>query len=155
MGTPTAAIASVERRTPQSRCSLRCTAVTAFADAGGNLIDTADVYAVTTCESIIGRWLKSKPGAVRDEVVIASKGKFPTGPGPNDGGPSRRHLSRAVDASLGWLGGGSHRLVPGPRLGSLDTDRRDLAGPRRRCQRGQDPLRRNVGFHGLAGVKSG
>lgn len=98
---------------------------------------------------------QSKPGAVRDEVVIASKGKFPTGPGPNDGGLSRRHLSRAIDASLGWLGGGSHRLVPGPRLGSLDTDRRDLAGPRRRCQRGQDPLRSNVEFHGLAGVKSG
>jgi len=57
MGTPTAAIASVERMTPQSRCSLRCTAVTAYVDAGGNLIDTADVYAATTSESIIGRWL--------------------------------------------------------------------------------------------------
>lgn len=75
-----------------------------FVDAGGNLIDTADVYAATTSESIIGRWLKSKPGAVREDVVIASKGRFPTGPGPNDAGLSRRHLSRAIDASLGRLG---------------------------------------------------
>ena len=75
-----------------------------FVDAGGNLIDTADVYSATTSESIIGRWIKSRPGAVREQVVVASKGRFPTGAGPNDAGLSRRHLSRAIDASLGRLG---------------------------------------------------
>jgi aryl-alcohol dehydrogenase-like predicted oxidoreductase len=75
-----------------------------FVDAGGNLIDTADVYSATTSEAIIGRWLKSRPASVRDQLVIASKGRFPTGTGPNDAGLSRRHLSRAIDASLSRLG---------------------------------------------------
>ncbi len=75
-----------------------------FVDAGGTLIDTADVYSGTESESIIGRWLAKAPAEVRDQVVIATKGRFPTGPGPNDLGLSRRHLSRAIDASLRRLG---------------------------------------------------
>ena len=75
-----------------------------FLDAGGNLIDTADVYSGTESESIIGRWLAKQPAEVLDRVVIATKGRFPTGPGPNDLGLSRRHLSRAIDASLRRLG---------------------------------------------------
>ncbi len=71
-----------------------------FVAAGGTLIDTADVYASTTSESIIGRWLADRPSDVRDQVVLATKGRFPTGPGANDVGLSRRHLSRALDASL-------------------------------------------------------
>ena len=72
----------------------------AFMEAGGTLIDAADVYAGTESESIIGRWLASAPTDVREQVVIASKGRFPTGDGPNDLGLSRRHLSTALDASL-------------------------------------------------------
>jgi aryl-alcohol dehydrogenase-like predicted oxidoreductase len=75
-----------------------------FVDAGGTLIDTADVYSGSESESIIGRWLAKAPAARRDQVVIATKGRFPTGPGPNDLGLSRRHLSRAIDASLRRLG---------------------------------------------------
>ncbi len=75
-----------------------------FVDAGGTLIDTADVYSNTGSESIIGRWLAKQPAEVRDQVVIATKGRFPTGPGPNDLGLSRRHLTRAIDASLRRLG---------------------------------------------------
>jgi aryl-alcohol dehydrogenase-like predicted oxidoreductase len=71
-----------------------------FVDVGGTLIDTADVYSNTESESIIGRWLAKKPAEVRDQVVIATKGRFPTGPGPNDLGLSRRHLTRAIEASL-------------------------------------------------------
>jgi aryl-alcohol dehydrogenase-like predicted oxidoreductase len=71
-----------------------------FVAAGGTLIDTADVYAGTVSESIVGRWLADRPGDVRDGVVLATKGRFPTGAGPNDVGLSRRHLSRALDASL-------------------------------------------------------
>ena len=72
----------------------------AFIEAGGTFIDTADVYAGTESESIIGRWLSSAPSDVREQVVIATKGRFPTGDGPNDLGLSRRHLSTALDASL-------------------------------------------------------
>ncbi|MFO7960164.1 MAG: aldo/keto reductase, partial [Nitriliruptoraceae bacterium] len=72
----------------------------AFMEAGGTLIDTADVYAGTESEAIIGRWLSSAPTEVRDQVVLATKGRFPTGGGPNDLGLSRRHLSTALDASL-------------------------------------------------------
>jgi aryl-alcohol dehydrogenase-like predicted oxidoreductase len=71
-----------------------------FIAAGGTLVDTADVYAGTVSESIVGRWLADRPSDVRDQVVLATKGRFPTGPGPNDLGLSRRHLSRALDASL-------------------------------------------------------
>jgi hypothetical protein len=75
-----------------------------FLEAGGTLIDTADVYSNGVSEEIIGRWLARKqPGAVR-EVVLATKGRFPTGPGPNAVGLSRRHLAAALDASLGRLG---------------------------------------------------
>lgn len=75
-----------------------------FAEVGGTLIDTADVYAGTESERIVGRWLADQPPHVRDRVVIASKGRFPTGDGPNDVGLSRRHLDRALDASLERLG---------------------------------------------------
>jgi aryl-alcohol dehydrogenase-like predicted oxidoreductase len=75
-----------------------------FFEAGGNLVDTADVYSSTGSESIIGRWLAKQSPEIQERVVIATKGRFPTGPGPNDVGLSRRHLSRAIDASLRRLG---------------------------------------------------
>jgi aryl-alcohol dehydrogenase-like predicted oxidoreductase len=75
-----------------------------FVEAGGTLVDTADVYSAGASEEIIGRWLASRPAAVRDQVVLASKGRFPMGEGPNDLGLSRRHLARALDASLRRLG---------------------------------------------------
>jgi aryl-alcohol dehydrogenase-like predicted oxidoreductase len=75
-----------------------------FVGAGGNLVDVADVYAGTVSESIVGRWLADRPADVTDHVVLATKGRFPTGEGPNDVGLSRRHLSRALDASLRRLG---------------------------------------------------
>lgn len=74
-----------------------------YVAAGGNLIDTADVYTAGTSEEIIGRWLQSRPEAAR-EVVLATKGRFPLGSGPNDAGTSRRHLRRALEASLRRLG---------------------------------------------------
>lgn len=74
-----------------------------YAAAGGNLIDTADVYAAGASEEIIGRWLAANPDQ-RDRVVLASKARFPMGPGPNDLGTSRRHLRLALEASLRRLG---------------------------------------------------
>jgi aryl-alcohol dehydrogenase-like predicted oxidoreductase len=75
-----------------------------FIAAGGTLIDTADVYSHGASEKIIGRWLAKQPAAVRDQVVLATKGRFAMGEGPNDAGLSRRHLRDALDASLGRLG---------------------------------------------------
>ena len=72
----------------------------AFVAAGGNLIDTADVYTPGASEEIIGRWLARQPESVRSQVVLTTKGRFPMGDGPNDVGLSRRHLSDALDASL-------------------------------------------------------
>jgi len=79
----------------------------AFVEAGGTFVDVADVYAGGTSEEIVGRWLAARPGDLRAQVVIATKGRFPTGGGPNDVGLSRRHLTRALDASLGRLGVGT------------------------------------------------
>jgi aryl-alcohol dehydrogenase (NADP+) len=73
-----------------------------YVEAGGNLIDTADVYSAGASEEIVGRWLAKS--SARDNVVLATKGRFPTGDGPNDVGTSRRHLRRALDASLERLG---------------------------------------------------
>lgn len=74
-----------------------------YAAAGGNFIDTADVYSAGVSEQIVGRWLKANPAEGR-QMVVATKGRFPTGQGPNDLGLSRRHLARGLDASLGRLG---------------------------------------------------
>ena len=75
-----------------------------FMEVGGNLVDTADVYSHGDSEQIIGRWLAKRPPEVREQVVLATKGRFATGAGPNEVGLSRRHLARALDASLGRLG---------------------------------------------------
>lgn len=75
-----------------------------FTAAGGTLVDTADVYTAGASEEIIGRWLATQTSTVREQVVLATKGRFPMGDGPNDVGLSRRHLSMALDASLRRLG---------------------------------------------------
>jgi aryl-alcohol dehydrogenase-like predicted oxidoreductase len=74
--------------------------VDAFLDAGGSLVDTADGYTGGQSEQIVGRAIKNK----RDSVVLATKAFLPQGPGPNDRGLSRLHLTRALEASLGRLG---------------------------------------------------
>ncbi|GAB3611495.1 aldo/keto reductase [Humibacter ginsengiterrae] len=75
----------------------------AYVEAGGNFIDTADVYTHGVSEEIVGRWLAAHPTEA-EQLVIATKGRFPMGEGANDLGLSRRHLSRALDASLKRLG---------------------------------------------------
>ena len=79
------------------------TILDSYFEAGGNFIDTADVYSRGVSEEIIGRWLAGRP-ALRDTAVIATKGRFPMGTAPNDVGTSRRHLTRALDDSLRRLG---------------------------------------------------
>jgi aryl-alcohol dehydrogenase-like predicted oxidoreductase len=75
----------------------------AYAAAGGNFIDTADVYSAGVSESIVGRWLAANPDLAQ-QMVVATKGRFPMGKGPNDLGLSRKHLGQALDASLMRLG---------------------------------------------------
>jgi aryl-alcohol dehydrogenase (NADP+) len=75
-----------------------------FAEAGGTLVDTADVYADGRSEEIIGRWLGARPAAITEPVVLATKGRFPLDDVPNGAGLSARHLTRALDASLRRLG---------------------------------------------------
>jgi aryl-alcohol dehydrogenase-like predicted oxidoreductase len=66
-------------------------------DAGVNVIDTADVYSDGAAEEIVGQALS---GGLRDKVLLATKARFPMGPGPNDAGLSRHHLITACEASL-------------------------------------------------------
>jgi aryl-alcohol dehydrogenase-like predicted oxidoreductase len=69
-------------------------------DVGINLFDTADGYSEGLSEQILGQAL----GANRDEVLVATKVRFPTGDGPNDAGLSRHHVLRGCEASLRRLG---------------------------------------------------
>jgi aryl-alcohol dehydrogenase-like predicted oxidoreductase len=70
------------------------------AEAGVNFIDTADMYTDGRSEEITGRAI----AADRSAWVLATKVANPTGPGPNDGGLSRRHVIEAAEASLARLG---------------------------------------------------
>ena len=74
--------------------------IDAFLDAGNNFIDTANIYTGGQSEEVVGRAIRE----CRDSVVLATKGRGPIGPEPNDQGLSRRYLTRALDASLRRLG---------------------------------------------------
>ncbi len=67
-------------------------------DAGINLIDTSNSYAKGESERIIGRALKEN--GRRNDILIATKAHYPTGPGPNNRGNSRLHLMKACEDSL-------------------------------------------------------
>lgn len=67
-----------------------------FLDAGGNHIDTADVYVGGRSEEIVGQAIKDR----RDQVILATKVWGQTGAGRNDRGLSRRHIMAGVEASL-------------------------------------------------------
>jgi len=81
--------------TPEEEC-LRM--VDAALEAGINFIDTADVYVRGEAERIVGKALAANKR--RHEVVLATKVFYPTGPGPNDRGGSRRHILQACEESL-------------------------------------------------------
>ena len=71
--------------------------VTAALDEGITTFDTADVYAGTRAEEVLGRALA---GVRRESVEICTKVYWPTGTGPNDSGLSRKHIFEAVAGSL-------------------------------------------------------
>jgi aryl-alcohol dehydrogenase-like predicted oxidoreductase len=72
----------------------------AFVEAGGTLLDTADVYSAGVSEEIVGRWMSDRGN--RDEVLVATKARFAVGQtdDPNRQGLSAGYLHRAIDASL-------------------------------------------------------
>jgi 1-deoxyxylulose-5-phosphate synthase len=72
-------------------------------EAGVTYFDTADMYSDGASEEITGRLL-GRLFARRDDYVLATKVYYPMGPGPNDGGLSRKHVLAAIDASLRRLG---------------------------------------------------
>ena len=81
------------------------TVMDAFVDAGGNFIDTADIYSNWApnnpggvSEEIIGRWLKARGN--RDRIIVATKARGRMWEGPNGEGLSRAHLLKACDDSL-------------------------------------------------------
>jgi aryl-alcohol dehydrogenase-like predicted oxidoreductase len=71
-------------------------------EAGINFFDTANAYSAGSSEEIVGRALADF--ANRDEVVLATKVRMPTRPGPNGGGLSRKAIMSEIDASLRRLG---------------------------------------------------
>lgn len=76
--------------------------VHAALDAGISTFDTADVYANTLAEEVLGKALS---GQRRESLEIFTKVYFPTGPkGPNDTGLSRKHIMESINGSLRRLG---------------------------------------------------
>jgi len=75
--------------------------VNAALDAGITTFDTADVYAGTRAEAVLGRALG---GLRREGLEIFTKVYWPTGEGPNDRGLSRKHIHESINASLRRLG---------------------------------------------------
>ena len=85
----------------------------AYREAGGNFIDTADIYSGGASEALVGRFIKDTGS--RDEVVLATKFAFngsasplaatqAGGGNPNAGGAGAKNIHRALDASLRRLG---------------------------------------------------
>jgi aryl-alcohol dehydrogenase-like predicted oxidoreductase len=77
----------------------------AFFEAGGNFIDTADVYSTWhpgnqggEAETILGNWFKQKGN--RDKIILATKVRGKMWAGPDGEGLSRAHILRAVEDSL-------------------------------------------------------
>jgi aryl-alcohol dehydrogenase-like predicted oxidoreductase len=75
--------------------------VRAALDEGITTFDTADVYAQTRAESVLGKALN---GVRRESIELCTKVYWPTGPGVNDSGLSRKHIMESVHGSLRRLG---------------------------------------------------
>jgi voltage-dependent potassium channel beta subunit len=71
--------------------------VRAALDLGVTTFDTADVYAGTRAEEVLGRALR---GQRREGLEILTKVFWPTGPGRNDRGLSRKHIMESINGSL-------------------------------------------------------
>ena len=70
----------------------------AYVEAGGNLVDTADVYAGGRGEEMLGAIIAER--GLRDSLVVATKSGFSAGKGPHAGGNGAKHIHTALDGSL-------------------------------------------------------
>lgn len=70
----------------------------AYTEAGGNFVDTADVYAGGRSEEMLGELIAEH--GLRHQIVVATKAGFAAGPGPQAGGNGAKHLHTALDGSL-------------------------------------------------------
>jgi aryl-alcohol dehydrogenase-like predicted oxidoreductase len=74
-----------------------------YVDAGGNFVDTADLYTGGTSETWLGKFIAERN--LRDRMVITTKFTYNAEPGnPNAGGNGRKNIMRAVEGSLQRLG---------------------------------------------------
>ena len=103
----------------------------AYVEAGGNFIDTADVYSRWApgnkggeSETALGIWMTARKN--RHSVLMATKVMGPMGPGPNDTGLSRQHIMEGVEASL--AGSRPTTSISTRRTGTIAT-----RPSRRRC----------------------
>ncbi|GGI77225.1 aldo/keto reductase [Polymorphobacter multimanifer] len=74
----------------------------AYVEAGGNVVDTADVYAGGRGEEMLGAIIADR--GLRDQLVIATKSGFASGAGPHAGGNGAKHIHTALEGSLRRLG---------------------------------------------------
>ena len=70
----------------------------AYEDAGGNLVDTADVYATGRGEEMLGGFIAER--GLRASIVLATKSGFAAGAGPHAGGNGAKHIHGALEGSL-------------------------------------------------------
>jgi aryl-alcohol dehydrogenase-like predicted oxidoreductase len=69
-----------------------------YVDAGGNFVDTADVYADGRCEEMLGAFIAER--SLRNDIVLATKSGFATGKSRLAGGNGARHIHAALEGSL-------------------------------------------------------
>jgi aryl-alcohol dehydrogenase-like predicted oxidoreductase len=74
----------------------------AYVEAGGNSIDTADVYSGGASEEMTGRFIRER--GLRDRIVLATKAGFGTGDHPHSGGAGAKHVKAALEDSLRRMG---------------------------------------------------
>ena len=70
----------------------------AYVEAGGNFVDTADVYSSGRSEEMLGGFIAER--GLRERIVVATKAGFAAGQGPHAGGSGAKHLHAALDGSL-------------------------------------------------------
>lgn len=73
----------------------------AYVEAGGNFVDTADVYAAGRSEEMLGKFITERK--LREQIVIATKAGFSAGQGVHTGGNGAKHIYAALQGSLGRL----------------------------------------------------
>ena len=69
-----------------------------YVEAGGNLVDTADLYSAGRSEEMIGKFVAER--SLRDQIVVATKSGFAAGIGPHSGGNGAKHIYSAIEGSL-------------------------------------------------------